>query len=75
KINVNAVAFGFIETRLTAELPEQVREAFKAQVPLGRAAAPAEAADGVVYLCTPASDYVHGQVLNVSGGVTMGMVT
>jgi 3-oxoacyl-[acyl-carrier protein] reductase len=73
KINVNAVAFGFIETRLTAELPEQARAAFAASIPLGRGATPEEAARGIHFLCSPASDYVHGQVLGVSGGLAVGM--
>jgi 3-oxoacyl-[acyl-carrier protein] reductase len=73
KINVNAVAFGFIETRLTAELPEQARAAFAASIPLGRGATPEEAARGIYYLCSPGSDYVHGQVLGVSGGLAVGM--
>jgi 3-oxoacyl-[acyl-carrier protein] reductase len=73
KINVNAVAFGFIETRLTADLPEQARAAFAASIPLGRGATPEEAARGIYYLCSPGSDYVHGQVLGVSGGLAVGM--
>ena len=73
KINVNAVAFGFIETRLTADVPEQARAAFAASIPLGRAATPEEAARGIYYLCSPGSDYVHGQVLGVSGGLAVGM--
>jgi 3-oxoacyl-[acyl-carrier protein] reductase len=73
KINVNAVAFGFIETRLTAELPEQARAAFAASIPLGRGASAEEAARGIYFLCSPGSDYVHGQVLGVSGGLAVGM--
>jgi len=90
KINVNAVAFGFVETRLTAPkaqdttievegrtiqvgVPESMREMLAVMVPLGRPATPAEAGGGVAFLCSPWSDYVTGQVLNVSGGVPMGM--
>src|SRR5690348_5132647 len=85
KINVNAVAFGYIETRLTeikgahnvAEfggqrvelgIPEPVRQAVMRLIPLGRAGTPAEAAGGVFFLCSPWSNYVTGQVLNVTGG-------
>ena len=42
-------------------------------IPLGRAATPDEAARGIAFLCSPWSDYVTGQVLNVSGGVSIGM--
>lgn len=90
KINVNAVAFGFVETRLTAPkgedstidiagrkvavgVPEAMRSALTTLIPLGRAASPEEAAGGIAFLCSPWSDYVTGQVLNVSGGVTLGM--
>jgi 3-oxoacyl-[acyl-carrier protein] reductase len=92
KINVNAVAFGFIETRLTAAksdenvteidgqkvqlgIPEQLREMGKVLIPLGRAGTPEEAAGGVFFLCSPWSNYVHGQVLNVTGGQFGGMTS
>jgi 3-oxoacyl-[acyl-carrier protein] reductase len=90
KINVNAVAFGFIETRLTSAkgadtivevggrtahigVPEEVRSALGTVIPLGRAGTTEEAAGGVFFLCSPWSDYVTGQVLNVSGGAAIGM--
>ena len=90
KINVNAVAFGFVETRLTAAkedsetierggqrvqlgIPKQLRDMGKALIPLGRAATPEEAAGGVFFLCSPWSNFVHGQVLNVTGGQFTGM--
>jgi 3-oxoacyl-[acyl-carrier protein] reductase len=90
KINVNAVAFGFVETRLTASkeeggkieiegkeidlgIPEQMRQLAAAIIPLGRAATPEEAAGPVFFLCSPWADYVHGQVLNVTGGQFGGM--
>jgi 3-oxoacyl-[acyl-carrier protein] reductase len=92
KINVNAIAFGFIETRLTAAkneenvteidgqkvqlgIPEQLREMGKVFIALGRAGTPQEAAGGVFFLCSPWSDYVHGQVLNVTGGQFGGMIS
>jgi 3-oxoacyl-[acyl-carrier protein] reductase len=92
KINVNAVAFGFIDTRLTAPvgtvgevaagdrkvtlgIPEQARASAEMMIPFGRSASPDEAARGVYFLCSPLSDYVHGQVLNVSGGLQLGMGT
>jgi 3-oxoacyl-[acyl-carrier protein] reductase len=84
KINVNAVAFGYIETRLTASKDEsnvmeidgetvQLRGMAPMLIPLGRPGAPTEAAGGVFFLCTPWSNYVHGQVLNITGGQFGGM--
>ena len=92
KINVNAVAFGFVETRLTAAkesgnvmtkdgeeiqlgIPEQMRSMAAMLIPLGRPASPQEAAGPVFFLCSPWSNYVHGQVLNVTGGQFGGMYT
>jgi 3-oxoacyl-[acyl-carrier protein] reductase len=92
KINVNAVAFGFVETRLTAAkesgnvmtkdgeeiqlgIPEQMRQMAAMLIPLGRPATPEEAAGGVFFLCSPWSNFVHGQVLNVTGGQFSGMYT
>src|SRR5947199_1140040 len=92
KINVNAVAFGYIETRLTASkeesnvmeiggekvqlgIPDQLRGMAAMMIPLGRPGTPREAAGGVFFLCSPWSNYVHGQVLNVTGGQFTGMTT
>jgi 3-oxoacyl-[acyl-carrier protein] reductase len=92
KINVNAVAFGFIETRLTASkedsnkmeiggeqvqlgIPEQMRGMAAMIIPLQRPGTPEEAAGGVFFLCTPWSNYVHGQVLNITGGQFGGMTS
>ena len=92
KINVNAVAFGFVETRLTQAkekgetiragdegpevsigVPEQMRQMATYVIPLGRPAQPQEAAGPVLFLASPLSNYVHGQVLNVTGGQFGGM--
>ncbi len=92
KINVNAVAFGYIETRLTASkeasntmeiggqtvqlgIPDQLRGMAALLIPLGRPGTPEEAAGGVFFLCSPWANYVHGQVLNVTGGQFTGMTT
>ncbi len=92
KINVNAVAFGYIETRLTASkedsnvmeiggetvqlgIPDQMRQMAPVTIPLGRPGTPEEAAGGIFFLCSPWSNYVHGQVLNVTGGQWAGMTT
>jgi 3-oxoacyl-[acyl-carrier protein] reductase len=91
KINVNAVAFGFVETRLTAAkekgetieaggrevelgIPEQMRQMASFTIPLGRPAQPSEAAGPVLFLASPLANYVHGQVLNVTGGQFVGMM-
>jgi 3-oxoacyl-[acyl-carrier protein] reductase len=90
KINVNAVAFGFVETRLTQAkeqagaierggekielgIPEQQRAMASMIIPLGRPAQPAEAAGPVLFLASELADYVHGQILNVTGGQFGGM--
>src|SRR5437588_1058013 len=92
KINVNAVAFGYIETRLTASkteenvaeiggekvqlgIPDQLRQMASMLIPLGRPGTPEEAAGGVFFLCSPWSNYVHGQVLNITGGQFGGMTS
>jgi len=54
-------------------IPEAARAKITELVPLGRAGTPTEAAGGVAFLCSPWSDYVTGQVLNVGGGIAMGM--
>jgi len=92
KVNVNAVAFGYIETRLTASkdeanvteiagekvqlgIPDQLRGMAAMLIPLGRPGTPEEAAGGVFFLCSPWSNFVHGQVLNITGGQFTGMTT
>jgi 3-oxoacyl-[acyl-carrier protein] reductase len=67
-ILVNSVAPGFIETEMTARLPEAVRQAILARIPLGRMGSPEEVADVVAFLATRAS-YVQGSVLHVNGGM------
>jgi 3-oxoacyl-[acyl-carrier protein] reductase len=67
-ILVNSVAPGFIETEMTAELPEEARDAILARVPLGRMGTPEEVAEVVGWLATGAT-YVHGSVIHVNGGM------
>jgi 3-oxoacyl-[acyl-carrier protein] reductase len=67
-ILVNSVAPGFIETEMTAELPQEIRQGILSRVPLGRLGSPEEVADAVAWLATRAS-YVHGTVIHVNGGM------
>jgi 3-oxoacyl-[acyl-carrier protein] reductase len=67
-ILVNSVAPGFIDTEMTQELPEAVREAILARIPLGRMGAPEEVAEVVAFLAKHAS-YVNGTVIHVNGGM------
>jgi 3-oxoacyl-[acyl-carrier protein] reductase len=92
KVNVNAIAFGYIETRLTASkeesnvmeiggekvqlgIPDQLRGMATMLIPLGRPGTPEEAASGIFLLCTPWANYIHGQVINVTGGQFTGMTS
>jgi len=70
-ITVNAVAPGFIDTEMTAVLPEKVREAFLQQIPLGKMGRPEDVAEAVYWLCSDAAGYITGQVIHVSGGMFM----
>ena len=70
-ITVNAIAPGFIETDMTASLPDSVREAMLSQVPLGRPGMPDDVAAAVSFLVSDAAAYITGQVLHVSGGMFM----
>ena len=70
-ITVNAVAPGFIETDMTASLPEKVRNAMLGQVPLGRAGKPEDVAGVVAFLASERASYITGQVLHISGGMYM----
>ncbi len=91
KINVNAVAFGFVETRLTGTagdatfkagevevplgIPDRMRELAAQIIPLGRPATAEEAAGPIFFLCSPWSNFVQGQVITASGGQTTGMTS
>jgi 3-oxoacyl-[acyl-carrier protein] reductase len=90
KINVNAVAFGWVETRLTGTMdeenaieiggervqlgiPQKIRDTAPSLSPLGRPASARDAAGGIFLLCTPWANFIHGQLLNVTGGQAIGM--
>jgi 3-oxoacyl-[acyl-carrier protein] reductase len=68
-ITVNAIAPGFIETDMTAVLPENVREAMLQQIPLGRPGTPEDIAAAVSFLASRQAAYITGQVIHVSGGM------
>ena len=70
-IQVNAVAPGFIETEMTAKLPQSVRDTFMMVIPAKRPGKPEDVANVVAFLCSSDADYVTGQVLNIDGGMLM----
>ena len=70
-ITVNCVAPGFIDTDMTAQLPQAQQEALKGQIPLGHLGKPADIAHAVAYLASPEAGYVTGQELHVNGGMYM----
>ncbi len=70
-ITCNAVAPGFIETEMTAQLSDEAREQMLGRVPLGRPGQPEDVAAAVVFLAGPEAAYITGQVLIVDGGMVM----
>lgn len=70
-ITVNAIAPGFIETDMTASLPESVKEASLAQIPLGCFGKTEQVAAAVAFLASEDAAYITGQVLHVDGGMVM----
>lgn len=70
KVTVNAIAPGFIESDMTAALGESILGEVKTRIPAKRLGRPEEIADAVLFLASPASAYITGQVLTVDGGLT-----
>lgn len=70
-ITVNCVAPGFIETDMTASLPEAQQQALLGQIPLGHLGKPADIAHAVAFLASPHASYITGQELHVNGGMFM----
>ena len=70
-VTVNSLSPGYVETRMTAAVPEEIREQIIAQVPVGRMAQPAEIGSAVAFLCADESSYITGINLPVNGGLYM----
>jgi 3-oxoacyl-[acyl-carrier protein] reductase len=71
-ITANVIAPGFIETEMTAELPEDRKKAYLSAVPAGRFASPQEVAAAVRFIASPEASYITGAVIPVDGGLGMG---
>jgi 3-oxoacyl-[acyl-carrier protein] reductase len=71
-ICVNAVAPGYIESDMTAAIPEEIKKSLSAQIPLGRLGTPEDIADVVEFLASDKANYITGQVIHVNGGMFMG---
>jgi 3-oxoacyl-[acyl-carrier protein] reductase len=70
-IQVNAVAPGFVDTAMSQAIPQKEREMLIKAIPMERLGTPEDIAEAVLFLASPASDYITGQVLNVNGGMFM----
>ena len=70
-ICVNAVAPGFIQTEMTAKLPQEIQEKMLAQIPLGRFGKPEDVARLCLFLASSESDYITGQTVIIDGGMVM----
>jgi len=70
-ITVNAIAPGFIETRMTEKLPEEVKQAYFKLIPLGRFGKPEDVSSLALFLCSDQADYITGQVIAIDGGMVM----
>ena len=68
-VTVNLVAPGFIETDMTANLPDAVKETYRGQIPLGRFGTAADVAAAVAFLASDEAAYITGQVIHVNGGM------
>ena len=71
QVTVNAICPGFIDTAMTRGIPQQIREAQLAKIPLGRAGQPADVAALVAFLASDEAGYITGEVINVGGGYVL----
>jgi 3-oxoacyl-[acyl-carrier protein] reductase len=70
-VTANAVAPGFIQTAMTDKIPDEVKKKMLEQIPMGKLGQPEDVAQAVLFLASPAADYITGQVLAVNGGMYM----
>lgn len=70
-IQINAVAPGFIETAMTGSMKDELKASILKEVPAGRLGLPEDVANAVLFLCSPAANYITGQTLTVDGGLTI----
>jgi len=70
-INVNAIAPGYIQTRMTESLSEDIKKQMLSMIPLSRFGAPEDVANCALFLASSLSDYITGQVIVVDGGLVM----
>lgn len=70
-INVNVVAPGFIQTEMTARVPEKILEMMRERTPLGRLGTPRDVANAFLFLASDEADYINGAVLSVDGGLVV----
>jgi 3-oxoacyl-[acyl-carrier protein] reductase len=70
-ITVNCIAPGFIETDMTASLPEEQQKALLGQIPLGHLGKPQDIAHAVAFIASPEAGYITGQEIHVNGGMYM----
>lgn len=73
QINVNAIAPGLIDTRLTQQIPEDVKEKFIQRIPLKRIGKPQDIADLIAFLVSDQANYITGQCIQIDGGLTTGI--
>ena len=70
-INANAVAPGFIQTEMTAKLPEEIKKKMLEAIPLGKLGTPEDVANVCLFLASQESSYITGQTITIDGGMVM----